>query len=166
MSKNFGNIFFSNFIVVFVRDSVHNTFVKTVMIQKWKSGDKGKMSRALLIELSKSFDCFQDDLTIAKLDAYGFSLSASKSIHNYLSCRKQITKINASYNSWEEILFGVPQGSILVPLLFNIYVCDSFSMLSNIDFASYVDENTPYVAKDDIKEAIESLGHANVELFQ
>ena len=49
-------------------------------------------------------------------------------------------------------IIGVPQSSILGPALLNICVCDLFSMLSNIDFASYADGNTSYVVKDDIKE--------------
>ena len=60
------------------------------------------------------------DLIIAKLNAYGFSLSATRLIQSYLSNRKQRTKISTAHSSWEEILFGIPQGSILGPLLFNI----------------------------------------------
>ena len=74
------------------------------------------MFRTLLTDLSKAFDCRRHDLIIEKLNAYGFSLSASKLIHNYLTHRKQRTKINSSCISWEEILFGVPQGFILAPL--------------------------------------------------
>ena len=114
------------------------------MVEKWKKCvDKGKTFGALLTDLSKAFDCLPHDLIIAKLNAYGFSLSASKLIHNYLSHRKQRTKINSSYSSWEEILFGVPQGSSLGPLLSNIFVSDLFSVLKDVEFASYADDNTP-----------------------
>ena len=51
----------------------------------------------------------------AKLNAYGFSFNLLKLINNYLSQRNQRTKINHSYSSWEEVLFEVPQGSILGP---------------------------------------------------
>ena len=61
-------------------------------------------------------------------------------------------------------VIGVPQSSILGPILSDI--CDLFSMLSNIDFASYADGNTPYVVKDDIKEGMESSEHATFELVQ
>ena len=63
-------------------------------------------------------------------------------------------------------IIGVPQSSILGPTLLNICVCDLFSMLSNIDFASYADGNTSYVVKDDIKEDMKSLESATVELVQ
>ena len=56
------------------------------MIEKWKnSADKDKTFGALVTDLSKAFDCFPHDLIIVKLNAYGFSLSASKLIRNYLS---------------------------------------------------------------------------------
>ena len=137
------------------------------MIEKWKNSiDKGKTFGVLLTDLSKALDCLPHDLIIAKLNAYGFSLSASKLIHNYLSHRKQRTKINSSYVSWEEILFGVPQGSILGPLLFKIFVSDLFSVLSDVEFASYADHNTPYVVKNNIRSVFKSLENTSVELFE
>ena len=79
------------------------------------------MLGVLLTDLSRAFDWLDHGLLIAKLNAYDFSLNALKLVHNYLSNRKQRTKRNSSYSSVLEIIFGVPQGSILGYLLFNVF---------------------------------------------
>ena len=94
----------------------------------------------------EGFDCLDHELLIAKLNAYGFSLTALKLVHNYLSNRKQRTKINSSYSSLLEIIFGVPQGLILGSLLFNIFLIDLFFIIEDTDIARYPDDNTPYVS--------------------
>ena len=105
------------------------------LIEKWKGAvDKGKSFGALLTDLQKAFDCLQHELPIVKFHSYGFSLNALRLIHSYLSNRRQRTKTNESYSSWEEILFGVPEGSILEPLLFSIFMCDLFFIVNEIDF--------------------------------
>ena len=106
------------------------------------------MFGALLTDLSNAFDCLDHELLIAKLNAYGFSLTALKLVHNYLSNRKQRTKINSTYSSLLEIIIGVPQGSILGPLLFNIFLIDLFFIIEDADIASYADGNTPCVITD------------------
>ena len=65
---------------------------------------------ALLADLSEAFDCLYHDLLIAKLHAYGSDIPASRMLHNYLMNRNQRVKIDSTFGSWEEILFGVPQG--------------------------------------------------------
>ena len=97
------------------------------LIEKWKKRvDNGGAFGALLTDLSKTFDWLPRELLITKLDAYGFDKSSLKLIHSYLSNKKQRVKINDRYSSWSEIFFGVPQGSILGPLLFNTFICDMF----------------------------------------
>ena len=75
------------------------------------------------MDLSKSYDCLIC-LLIAKLTAYGFEDPATSLISDYLSKRYQRVKIGSVFNSYLEILRGVPQGSILGPILFNIFIID------------------------------------------
>ena len=100
------------------------------------------MRAALLIDLSNAFDCILHDLLIAKLAAYGFDYNSLQMLQCDLSNRRQRTKNNHAYSKYCEILFGVPQGSILGPLLFNIHICGMF-YINDSDIASYGDDNAP-----------------------
>ena len=137
-----------------------------VMLQKWKNAvDTKKIFGAPLIDLSKAFDCFPHDLIIAKLKAYGFILALNL-IQNYLPNRRQRTKINDSSSPWSDILFEVLQGSILGPLLLNIFLSDLLLIVKDINFTSYADDNTLYESCDTIKEVILSLQSSSKQLFQ
>ena len=92
------------------------------LIERWKKIlDKKGFARAVLMDLSKALDTFNHELLIAKLSAYGFNNESLKLIRSYLTNRWQRTKINKSFSRWTEFLQGVPQGSVLGHLLFNIY---------------------------------------------
>ena len=121
---------------------------------------------ALLTDLSKAFDCLDHELLIAKLNAYVFSLPALRLIHDYLSHIKQITRINNSYSEWIAVMFGVPQGSSLGPLLCKIFLADLFPIHSDIDIANFAVDNTPYLSAKNVEDVIESLEPASVSLLR
>ena len=79
---------------------------------------------ALVMDLSKAFDCLPHELLIAKLEAYGFDKRTLNMLYSYLKRRKQSVKINGILSDFLEILSGVPQGSILGQILFNIFIND------------------------------------------
>ena len=90
---------------------------------------KGKLSKGffageVFMDLSKAFDCIPHDLLIAKLNAYGFDRKSLVFFYSYLKQRKQCVNVNNMQSAFQTLLSGVPQGSILGPLLFNIIIND------------------------------------------
>ena len=137
------------------------------MTEKWRQClYKGSISGALLTDLSKAFDCLLHGLLIAKLAAYGFDYDSLVFIQNYFSERQQRTKVNNAYSTYSDILYGVPQGSILGPLLFNIYISDMFYDIDICDIASYADDNTPYTSNFNLEEVLQKLELTTNNLFE
>ena len=109
------------------------------------------------MDLSKAFDCLNHELLIAKLSAYGFAMSALRLIHSYLNERKQRAKMNGSFSIWRETTMAVPQGSVLGPLLFNIYFNDLFMFVNDAQICNYADDTTIYACDSNIESVINTL---------
>ena len=103
---------------------------------------------------------------IAKLNAYGFSRSALLFIHSYLTNRKQRVKVNGSFSTWTETLLGVPQGSALGPLLFNIYLNDLFIFLEETKVCNYADDTTIYACGPKIETVIAHLEYDALKITE
>ena len=93
-------------------------------------------------------------------------MSVLRFVDSHLKNYMQRTKINAEYSSWEQMMFGFPQGSMRGPLLFNIFLCDLFFIMENIDVASYTDDNPPHTTGNSNEELIQKLENAAKTLFQ
>ena len=137
------------------------------MLEKWRKSidNKGKAG-VLLTDLSKAFDCLSHDLLIAKLNAYGCDFNSLKLVYSYLTDRLQRVRINSSYSTWSEIIYGVPQGSILGPLLFNIYLSDLFMFCENSNIVNYADDNSPFSCNKDVTSVIEQLDNDTMALLE
>ena len=115
------------------------------LLEKFKvSLDEGGKAGAVLMDLSKAFDCIRHGLLITKLHAYGFSHEALSFINDYLTNRQQRGKENGSFSSLKDLPRGAPQGSVLGPLLFNIYINDLLLFIQNSDICNYADDTTIY----------------------
>ena len=106
------------------------------------------------------------DLLGAKLEACGINRTGLNSIHNYLSNRKKQTKINSTYSDWYDIVRGVPQGSILVPFLFNLFINDVFRFIERTNIFNFADDNTIHSSQNDLKTLVEDLRYDMVTLLR
>ena len=130
------------------------------LIERWrKSLDNKDYGGAVLMDLSKAFDTPNHDLLIAKLHAYGFDIKTLKSLHSYLTKRWQKTKVNSSFSTWSELLQGVPQGSVLGTILFNIYLNYLFYLTEMTQVCNFADDTTFYVCDKDLNILINRLEH-------
>ena len=139
------------------------------MVQHFKNCiDNGQFVGCIGMDLSKAFDCLPHRLTICKLRAYGASRSACALLASYLYCRKQRVKISHECSDWGVITKGIPQGSILGPLIFNIFLNDIFYFAKECYMFNYADDNYISVNHKELKlvrDALEEESKIMVEWF-
>ena len=127
--------------------------------------DEKKVSLVVLLDMSKAFDSINHELLLSKLRKIGVSTSAHKWFKSYLIDRSQVVKIEDTTSKALPLEFGVPQGSILGPLLFTVYVNDLPLVPRYCQFAIYVDDNKLFLAFQpcEILKAIQLLNLNLVE---
>ena len=140
------------------RQSYGTQHVLIRLIEEFKKNlDNDYVVGAILMDLSKAFDCVPHDLLLAKLSAYGFSNEALGYIMSYLTERKQATRLNNVYSTFQLILSGVPQGSILGPILFNIFLNDFIYFIETANVHNYADDNTLTSISNSVSNLIKIL---------
>ena len=153
LSEYFNDIF-NPFLAAFRKGfGCQSTLLR--LLEDWRKAlDNHQSAAAVLMDLSKAFDCLPHNLLIEKLRAYGLAPDAINLLSSYLSDRVQQVRLGSNTSTWENIIKGVPQGSILGPLLFNMFLNDIFFFVNQAVIYNYADDNTL------------SFIHANLEVLK
>ena len=155
--SNFTDKILSKFVSTYRKSYSSNHFLLK-LIEEWKKSlDDKNIIGAVLMDLSKAFDWIPHDLLVVKLHAYVLSIDAITIIYSYMKRRKQGVKINDTESLFKKLLSGVPQGSILDPMFFNIFINDLLFFVNEAKLANFADVNTICVAKRDLNELLRLL---------
>ena len=128
--------------------SIQDILLRT--IDDWKSAlDNGHVVATVMIDLSKAFNTINHKLLIKKLDAYGICGVELSWFSDYLSGRKQRVVLGGELSDWTRLTKGVPQGSILGPMLFLVFVNNLSDVVEHCTVNLYADDTIIYSTDED-----------------
>ena len=140
-STSYFDRIFSKYISDFrLKYNCQNTLLQMIEERKFAL-DNGNMVGSLAIELSRAFDSLPQGLLLAKVYAYDVNIESYKLIASYHHDRHHRVKIRDKRSDWLQIKRGLPQGSVMNSLLFNIIINDIFLFNSDVNFYNYTDDN-------------------------
>ena len=116
--------------------------------------DQKKYVIAIFLDFSKAFDTVDHDILLLKLEHSGIRGICLDWFKSYLKNRKQFTEYNNTRSTKKDLKYSVPQGSILGPILFNIYINDFINSLSSLNLTLFADDSCLYLSHSDIKNLI------------
>ena len=141
------------------RKNYNTQHVMIRLLEEWRENlDKNYVIGRVLMDLSKAFDCIPHDLLLVKLAAYGVDENLLCYIYSYyLLNRKQCVRINNINSDFLNVVSGVPQGSIVGPILFNCFFCDFFYVIETANAHNFADDNILSAFANNIKNLIHLL---------
>ena len=137
------------------------------LIEDWKEAlDNKHHIGAVLMDLSRAFDELPHSLLCAKLEAYGMCNASVKLLDSYLTDRKQRVKLGDIHGTWMNVTKGVPQGSIMGPVLFSLFMNDIYLCIKDCSLYNYADDNTVCIKHKNKCIMMENLQCKTVECMQ
>ena len=127
--------------------------------------ENNQQSIGIFLDLSKAFDTIDHNILLQKLTYYGFRGKALDWFSSYLSNRKQYVIYNNEKSTMEKLTCGVPQGSILGPLLFILYVNDIVNTSSVLEFKLFADDTTILYSHEDLASKIDVVNNELKEVI-
>ena len=126
--------------------------------------EKKKTSIGIFLDLSKAFDTIDHNILLYKMEYYGFRGTVYNWFKSYLNNRKQYVNVDSNRSDLHNIICGVPQGSILGPLLFILYVNDITNTSDVLEFILFADDTTILYSHDNIPSQINSINRKLLEV--
>ena len=128
------------------------------MCDNWfENMDNGKLTGVVFLDIRKGFDSIDHAILLMKLKSYGITGVGYDRFKSYLTARNQQTFVNGFPSTKKEIICGIPQGSILGPFLFLIYINDLPNCLESTVPGLYADDTQIFASSHDTKDLIEKL---------